>query len=294
VIALIAACVDVGYWIYQRFGRQDLRLTMLDVGQGSAVLLELPGGTTALIDGGGFADMAVFDVGANVVAPFLWRQKIATVDILVLTHPNSDHLNGLVFIADNFHIHSLWTNGESRPIPGYESLMQVARKRGIAMPRYADIPRRSTISHAQWDVLYPPWDFQDRVTADPWRRDENNNSLVSRVSLGEVSILIPGDLLRPAEKELVALSGGQLKSTVLVAPHHGSRTSSSDLLLEAVAPQAVLISCGDRPGSGIPHPQVLERYENRGVGIYRTDRDGAIRLVTDGRHIAITSWLSEK
>jgi competence protein ComEC len=140
-------------------------------------------------------------------------------------------------------------------------------------------------------VFYPPVDFLGRTEADRWRRDENNNSLVTRVSLGEVSILIPGDIMRPAEKELIALAGDKLKSTVLIAPHHGSRTSSSEEFLQAVAPQAVFISCSDRPGSGIPHPQILQRYRDRGAAIYRTDRNGAISLITDGRLLAISTFL---
>jgi len=111
------------------------------------------------------------------------------------------------------------------------------------------------------------------------------------VSLGEVSVLIPGDIMQPAEKELVASAGDQLKSTVLIAPHHGSRTSSSEEFLAAVAPQAVLVSCADRPGSGIPHPQILQRYQGHGAGIYRTDRNGAVCLTTDGRQFAIATFL---
>ncbi|MGE5258220.1 MAG: ComEC/Rec2 family competence protein, partial [Hyphomicrobiales bacterium] len=176
VFGLIGASVDVGYWIYQRFGRPDLRLTLLDVGQGSAVLLEFPGGTTALVDGGGFPDTAAFDIGANVVAPFLWRNKIATVDTLILTHPNSDHLNGLIFIADNFHVRTLWTNGESREIPGYASLMQTAAEHGTAVPQFSAIPRQSTVNGVRLQVLYPPGDFLDRRDAERWRHDENNNS----------------------------------------------------------------------------------------------------------------------
>ena len=287
VLSLIGVCADAGYWVHQRFGRRDLRVTLLDVGQGSAVLLEFPGGATALVDGGGVADLTAFDVGAQVVAPFLWRRKIATVDTLILTHPNSDHLNGLLFIADNFNVKSVWTNGESRPLPGYQKLMRTALERGMAVPRWADLPRDSTVKGAALEVLYPPGDFRERLQVDRWRQDENNNSLVTRVALGEVSVLIPGDIMRPAEKELVALAGDRLKSTVLIAPHHGSRTSSSEEFLAAVAPQAVFISCADRPGSGLPHPQTLERYAARKASIYRTDRNGAVQLTTDGRRYRI-------
>jgi competence protein ComEC len=291
VLGSVGGFVDAGYWLYQRFGRQDLRATLLDVGQGSAVLVEFPGGETALVDGGGFADMAAFDVGASVVAPFLWRRKIASIDTLILTHPDSDHLNGLVFIAANFNVKRLWTNGELSSLAGYNRLMSTARERGIAVPKFSDIPRSTSVRQAQLDVLYPPVDFQERAAEDHWRRDENNNSLVTRVSLGEVSVLIPGDIMLPAERELVAGSGGALKSNVLIAPHHGSRSSSSEEFLRMVAPQATFISCANRPGSRLPHPLVLERYERHGIRVYRTDRDGALQLVTDGRNLTISSWL---
>jgi competence protein ComEC len=292
VCGILGAGADAGYWIYQRFGRQDLRVTMIDVGQGSAVLLETPGGGTALIDGGGFADPAAFDVGARVVAPFLWRKKIASIDTLILTHANSDHVNGLAFIADNFRVRELWTNGESRPISGYERLMQTAARRGITVPRFAELPRESMANGARIEVLYPPTDFLDRRRFERWRRNENNNSLVTRVSLGEISVLMPGDIMLPAEKELAAAAGDRLKSTVLIAPHHGSRSSNSEELLAAAAPSAVLISSAGRPGSGMPHSEVLARYGRQGVRLYRTDRDGAVCITTDGQRLAVTSYLN--
>ena len=291
VFCLAAGCADAGYWLYQRFWHRDLRMTLLDVGQGSAALLELPGGRTVLVDGGGFADNTAFDIGAAVVAPFLWRNKITTVDTLILTHPNSDHLNGLVFIADNFNVGALWENGEPWSSPGYQALMRAVAERGIPRPQFAELARESTINGVRLEVLYPPADFLARRETERFRRDANNNSLVTRFSFGEVSILLPGDIMRPAEKELVVMAGTRLKSRVLVAPHHGSRTSSSEEFVSAVAPQAVLISCADRPGSGIPHAQTLERYAARGVPINRTDRNGAIRITTDGSRLVIEPFL---
>ena len=291
VFCLAAGCADAGYWLYQRFWHRDLRMTLLDVGQGSAALLELPGGRTVLVDGGGAADNSVFDVGAAVVAPFLWRNKIATVDTVILTHPNSDHLNGLIFIAENFNVGALWENGEAWHTLGYQALMRAAAEHGIPRPGLAELAQDSTINGVRLEVLYPPADFLARRETERFRRDENNNSLVTRFSFGEVSILLPGDIMRPAEKELVATAGDRLKSRVLVAPHHGSRTSSSEEFVAAVAPQAVLISCADRPGSGIPHAQTLERYAARGARIYRTDRNGAIRITTDGERLVIDPFL---
>jgi competence protein ComEC len=164
-------------------------------------------------------------------------------------------------------------------------------ERGIHRPRFAEIPREFAINGVRLEVLYPPVDFLARRETARFRRDENNNSLVTRFSFGEVSILLPGDIMRPAEKELVSMAGDRLKSRVLVAPHHGSRTSSSEEFVSAVAPEAVLISCADRPGSGIPHAQTLERYAAIGARIYRTDRNGAIRITTDGERLVIEPFL---
>jgi competence protein ComEC len=289
-VCLLAGAADAGYWLYQRFWHGDLRMTLIDVGQGSAALFELPGGRTVLVDGGGFADNSDFDVGAAVVAPYLWRHKIATVDRLILTHPNSDHLNGLVFIANHFKVGSLWTNGEVWHSQAYRELMRAVAERGIAAPRLDELPRDSLIDGVRLEVLYPPADFRKRREAERWRRDPNNNSLVTRFSYGDVSILLPGDIMRPAEKELAALAGGRLESSVLVAPHHGSGTSSSDEFLGAVQPRAVLISCAGR--AGLPHAQILERYAKLGLPVYRTDKNGAVRLTTDGRRLAIETFVA--
>ncbi len=156
---LLVASIDVGYWVYQRFGRSDLRVTAIDVGQGSATLVEVPGGHTVLIDGGGFSDNEAFDVGARVVAPFLWRKKIKTVETLVLSHPNADHLNGLLFIADNFNTKEFWANGEAVDKAGYRKLVQVLKHANIAVPAFENSAKRKVIKGVTFDILYPPQGF---------------------------------------------------------------------------------------------------------------------------------------
>jgi competence protein ComEC len=284
---LLVAAADAEYWAYQRFWRGELRVTALDVGQGSAVLVEFPGGHTLLVDGGGSPDRSVFDVGAAVVAPFLWRQKIRTIDTLILTHANSDHVNGLIFIAEAFRVGSLWAASEDVGHPGYAELIRVCDARGIARPPFAGLERVQAIGPARLEVLHPP---ADPATAR--LRDENNRSIVTRVGLGGHAVLIPGDVMQAAEKGIVRAAGDRLRSSVLLAPHHGSRTSSSEEFVRAVAPEAVLISCGGRPGSGMPHPGVLERYRAQGVRVWRTDRDGALRVVTDGRSLRVEPALN--
>lgn len=290
-LCLAAGAVDALWWVYQRFGRGDLRATVLDVGQGSAVLLELPGGRTVLVDGGGFGHPASLDVGAAVVAPFLWRRKIATVDTLVLTHPNSDHVNGLVYIAENFAVGALWTNGEAGDGQGYRRLIQAASRRGIPAPDFGTLPRRVEAGGgAVLELLYPPEDFMARRTSERFRREANNNSLVLRACLGETCLLIPGDLHHAAERDLVLRAGGRLASTALLAPHHGSRSSNGAAFTAAVSPREVFISCGGRPG--IPHPEVLARYAAAGARVHRTDRHGAIAFVSDGRTWRVERYLA--
>jgi competence protein ComEC len=289
LLTLLILAADVCYWLYQRFWHSDLRVTAVDVGDGSAALLEIPGGTTIMIDGGGFSDNATFDVGARIIAPFLWQNKIKTIDLLILSHPNSDHLNGLIYLADHFNVTALWANGQPRHTLGYKKLMEVCSRRGIFLPAYTHLAREHRFGDVQLDILYPPLDFMDLKESDKWR-NSNNNSLVLKVSYGETSFLFPGDIMAAAEMELAGSADGRLASTVLIAPHHGSRSSSSLQFIEKVDPEVVVVSCGRNSRFKFPHPEVLQRYADGGAGIYRTDLNGAVRLSTNGQLIRIKSF----
>ena len=289
IMALITLTADGCYWLYQRFWHSDLRVTVIDVGDGNATLLEIPGGYTIMIDGGGFSDNSSFDVGARIIAPFLWRKKIKTVDLLILSHPNSDHLNGLIYLADHFNVKTLWTNGEPRNTLGFKNLMKVCARREIFSPDFAQMVRSRQINGVQLDLLYPPRDFMDHRQSDKWR-NANNNSLVVKVSYGDASFLFPGDIMAPAERELVDLAGGRLSSRVLIAPHHGSRSSSTHQLLKQVEPEVIVVSCSRHGRFNFPHSQALKRYQDQGIRIYRTDLDGAVRLSTDGQQIRIKAF----
>jgi competence protein ComEC len=281
---------DACYWVYQRFWHPDLRITVIDVGHGSASLLEFPGGYNMLIDGGGFADNSAFDVGKNIVAPLLHRKKIRSVDTLILSHPNSDHLNGLIYIADQFHVKRVWTNSEARMTLGYKTLMEVIANKKIILPAFEDMPRHHRINGAKLDFLYPPQDFLHRKQTEKWR-NTNNNSLVVKVSLGTTSFLFPGDIMAAAEQELVGIAGRKLNSTVLIAPHHGSRSSSSGAFLSEVDPEIVVVSSGRQSRFKLPNPAVLKKYQNHGCAIFRTDINGAVSLSTDGRQLEIEPYI---
>jgi competence protein ComEC len=288
VLVLLTLALDSCYWLYQRFWHTDLRVTVIDVGLGSASLLELPGGHTILVDGGGFADNSTFNVGERIIAPFLWRKKIRTVDTLILSHPNSDHLNGLIYIAHYFNVRNVWTNNESVNTLGYANFMEVIAHKNIHLPVFEDMPRRHRIGGVELNLLYPPPNYIKLRNTQKWRHT-NNNSLVVKASLKSISFLFPGDIMAEAEKELVHLDGNNLSSTVLIAPHHGSRTSSSKIFLNAVNPEVVIISSGRNNRFKLPHLATLKRYENQGCTIWRTDVSGAIRLSTDGQQLAVNA-----
>jgi competence protein ComEC len=284
IVAVLVA--DAGYWLFERYLNAELRVTYIDVGQGSAALLELPGGHAVLIDGGGFSDNNAFDMGARVIAPFLRRKKIQTIDALVLSHPNSDHLNGLVYIAETFKVKTVWTNGEARDTLGYKDFREIIDRKHLDFPDFTHMPRKRLINGVEFYFLYPPADFLATRAAAKWRA-ANTSSLVLKVSFGKVAFLFPGDIEQRAEKELVNLAGEDLACDVLLVPHHGSRSSSSREFLSRVQPEVAVISVGWKNRFRFPHAAVLQAYQKSGCRIFRTDRNGAIVLTTDGGRLTV-------
>jgi len=289
VISVLAA--DAGYWLFQRYWNAELRVTYIDVGQGSAALLELPGGYAFLVDGGGFSDNNAFDMGARVLAPFLRRKKIRTLDTLVLSHANSDHLNGLIYIARYFNVKTVWTNGEAKDNLGYKEFKEIIDRKQIDFPEFKDMPRKQVINGVEFSFLYPPADFLYAKTTEKWRTT-NSNSLVLKVAFGNVAFLFPGDIGTRAEKELVDLAAADLACDVLLVPHHGSRSSSSRAFLSKVRPDAAVISVGWKNRFRFPHATVLKAYQSSGCRIFRTDQNGAVVFTTDGDHLAVKPFIA--
>ena len=292
ICGLLIGGIDVGYWSFQRFFRQDLRVTFIDVGQGSAALLELPGGYCILADGGGFSNNKIFDIGARVVAPYLWNKKIKTVETLILSHPNSDHLNGLLYIAEHFHVKNLWANGQARDTRGYRQLMEVVQRKKINKPDFTDLDRRIDINGVVFTIIHPDRDFLVKAEFDSRYRKVNNNSLVFKATLGKTSFLFAGDITAPAEKKISASAGDRIGSTVLLVPHHGSISSSTLAFIKGVQPAFGVISVGWNNRFKHPHPQILERYRESGVRLYRTDRQGAVQFITGGSDLRVSTYLN--
>jgi competence protein ComEC len=289
-ILLLLGAADLSYWIYLRFFHQDLRITIVDVGQGNAAIIEFPGGKTMLIDGGGFYDNNSFDVGERITAPLLWRKKIKSVDTLMLTHPDSDHLNGLLYIAQHFNVKTIRTNHEPADTMGYQQFQDIILEKNIHTPPFTEHHRSFEIGGVQVRILYPPEDFLEKKERQSWR-DHNANSMVIQLKMGEFSCLFTGDIRARSETELISLRGEDLKSRILIAPHHGSKTSSTPKFIDSVAPETVIFCAGWDNRFKLPNEQVVTRFRQRNIKIFRTDHNGAIQIRTNGVSTKITPFL---
>ena len=210
-----------------------------------------------------------------------------------MSHPNSDHLNGLIYIAENFNVKNVWTNHEAADTFGYRLFMETIKKNNIQMPAYNKITGVHDINGVHIDILYPQEDFIEKRKTETWR-NLDNNSLILKASLKDVSFLFPGDIKARGEYELVSTVGDKLRSSVLLAPHHGSKTSSTEMFLEKVKPEVVVISSRYKSRFGFPHPSVLERYQDMGCRVFETARNGAVLMRTDGRTLMIRPYITDK
>ena len=241
-----------------------------------------------LIDGGGFSK-STFDIGEKVVAPVLLKRKIKNLDIVVLTHPHPDHLNGLVSLVRDFKVNEVWTNGEHTASETFKELEDIIAEKGIRKLLVSSAQTNRKMEEVIIEVLHPP-------PSAVYKRDKpshiliNNHSLVMRLVHKNVSILFTGDICEAAESDLLKNSSA-LKSTMLKVPHYGSKTSSSIPFLKAVDPSIAILSVGYNNIFRLPSLAVIKRYQDQRCKLLRTDRDGAISIETDGAAITIETYL---
>jgi len=276
LVFLFLFLADVGYWITKVRFNEELKVTFIDVGQANAALVQFPGGEKMMIDGGGFP-RDHFDVGRMVVAPFLWQSKILKIDYLVLSHPQSDHMNGLRFIARAFHPKEFWYNGDDVKTLSFKKLMDIIHENKIEILLPKDLEMGREISGAKIEILHPKPDKQPSVLFDNGKR-LNNNSLVLKISYLGKSFLFPGDLEYQGEEVLISNAGASLRSDVLLCPHHGARNSSSRDFLKIIEPRICVISSGEGNFFGFPHHQTLQRLRDMGCKIIRIDQTGAVQF----------------
>lgn len=254
-----------------------LELTMLDVGQGEALLVVGPEGSTMLIDTGGlggYSSASRLDTGEEIVAPYLWERGIRRLDLLVLSHFDFDHAGGASSILRAFRPRELWTPA---PVEGHALAQEVA-----AVAKECGVPvvvkgagDRVQMDGVEITVLHPgPLTFM--------AGGSNESSLVLQLRYGESTMLLTGDLGRREELQLLTL-GDVPRADVLKVAHHGSGTSTSDAWVQRVQPSIALISAGWLNPFRHPNASVVERLERYKAAVWRTDRDGAITVRTNGQ-----------
>ncbi|MEZ4269927.1 MAG: MBL fold metallo-hydrolase [Myxococcota bacterium] len=239
-----------------------------------------------LFDGGGAVYPQDTDPGREIVTPFLRSRGIHTIDVMVVSHTDADHLNGLLYVAQNFRVRELWHSAAGVESPRAQRLLQFVQGGGGSIRTIATLPKTQQRQGVSIELLHPR--PQGDVYYDEWSL--NDNSVVMRLSLGKRSFVFPGDIGRDAE-EIVAAT---LQTTDgFKAPHHGSSTSSSTMLLDTLDAKFVIISCGADNGFSFPHADVLRRYDDYHLRVIRTDVEGMVSMHTDGRTWQIESHRGE-
>ncbi len=248
-----------------------LHVAFLDVGQGDAILVETPSGRQVLVDGGRYPTAVLDELGRQI--PF-WDR---TLDIVVATHPDEDHIAGLVPVLERYQVDLLLTNSATaEQDPTYQELLETAAARGTQL----HVVERGEVYHLDPNlalaILHPAAEFQGEGS--------NARSIVTRLTYGDLSVLLTGDAEQDAEHALMS-DGEVLSSTVLKAGHHGSNGSSGEEFLREVRPQVAIISAGKDNSYGHPHPDVLARLESVGAAILRTDVSGTLEMTSDGQQM---------
>jgi competence protein ComEC len=253
-----------------------LQVSVLDIGQGDAILLESSGGRRMLVDGGPDPDLLVRRLDERIP---LWDRHL---DLVVLTHPHQDHSGGLAGLVPRYRIDRIAETGMRSEGVGVRALRATAAELGIPRVRLTQ-GEAFRLGKAEVEVLWPPLD-QLPETSPSSGRAINDTSIVLAVSVGRQRVLLTGDLEEDRDAALLEIIGADGRRwDVLKVAHHGSRTASSRPLLEAIRPRLAAISAGEGNDYGHPAPDTLDRLGAVGASVWRTDRQGTLTVGLEGQ-----------
>ncbi|MFA7286641.1 MAG: ComEC/Rec2 family competence protein [Patescibacteria group bacterium] len=265
----------VALLVWERRPTTDLTVSVLNVGQGDAIYIAFPTGERWLIDGG--PDKSIL-AELDAILPFGDRRLTG----VILTHPHSDHVAGLVSVINRYTVTYVVMPVAEHTSPPYLAFLEAIKQQQLKVIPVDHPFAWGGVSKGvswRWEFLYPT----TRLGKLP---DNNETSIVSKLTYGKRSFLFTGDAPADVERALLA-AGRNLKSDVLKVGHHGSDTSTSQEFLAAVAPQYAVISLGERNRYGHPSVEVVSRLEKAGASVLRTDNDGAITFYTNGDIVTV-------
>jgi competence protein ComEC len=256
-------------------------VTVIDVGQGDAILMEFPGGKHLLVDSGPISQR--FNSGEKIVVPLLKRMGISKIDYFVITHPHSDHIGGAESVIKSLRVDSLFMGSLNSTNREVQNLLECAHTRNVGLKEIRAGSQIFIDPNVRIYALHPT----QSMSAE---KNLNNSSVVLKIMYGNASILTVGDAEIPAEQSMIKRYGEFLSSTVLKAGHHGSITSSGEEFLNIVHPQKALISVGNHNKFRNPSSFTIRRLMAHAVEIERTDKSGAIILESDGKQWVRRVW----
>jgi len=282
---ILGACCLLLHFTIGLFGPQprgDSQVTFLDVGQGNSTFLHLPDGSRVLIDGGGGRNNN-FNSGERIIAPYLWNQRIWRLDQAVITHPHSDHFNGMDFLLNHFRPKSLFINGDQRSEGNYTQIIELAKKLGtqIIIPETG----KDIVTGKNFQLT----GMGMNGLGGNSNRPVNDKCLVFRYSHGKRSFFFPADISSKSE-HLLMQKWENLHSDVLLASHHGSATASSPAFIEAINPSFIVVSAGKNGQRYYPDPKNLADWQKKSIQTFITRNDGTVTCTTDGISLDCTPY----
>lgn len=272
IIILINICVIISFIIINF--NKDLKIYFIDVSQGDSCLIVTPENKKILIDGGE-GNSEKYDQGKNVVFPYLLDRKINKLDYVIISHFDNDHVGGLIYVIENIKVNRILLGIQTEENFQLNKILELAKEKSIEIITLNTGERINIEKDTYIDILWP--DKENIIDENKL----NNNSLVFKFIYKDFSILFTGDIESIAEKEILEKYKNDLeslKANILKVAHHGSKTSSNLEFLETIKPQIALIGVGKNNNFGHPSINVLERFENMNIKIYRTDLNGEIEI----------------
>ena len=245
---------------------KELKINFIDVGQGDSCLITTPQNKKVIVDSGGSES---YDVGKNVLLPYLLDKRITKIDYIMISHFDTDHCKGFEYVLENIKVKNVIISKQSETSENFKQIMKIIRKKRINLIIVQKETKIKIDNFTTVDILSP----QSESIAD----NMNDNSIVAKFEAYNFSILFTGDASEKIEKELIK-EKINLKSDILKVSHHGSKTGTSEEFLKSVKPKIALIGVGENNKFGHPTKDVIKRLTENKIKIYRTDTDGEIRI----------------